>query len=387
MRVGIDGLHLFGNYAGIQYSLARLIEALRREYPQDEVVLYVPRDFAGPPAAEGDAGLKIKRTWFRGRWRTVRTLWRNMRLQARTYSDQCDLLHGPTYVLPTLVSKPAVVTIHDVIALTHPAFCTPGSARVQARVIPRSVAAARRILVPTAATKEHLLRQVKEADPNRIDVAPWGVGGEFRPIDALRRLSNSGREEARRALNLPDQYVLFVGNLEPKKNLALLIQAFFAARMNRKLPHKLLLAGQMGWGMKELVKLIRNLKAGDYVLFTGYVKPQALPVLYNLADLLVMPSEIEGFGLPALEAMACGCPVAISVDAALREVCGGAARVVPRDAAKPLQPWREVLEELLVDNEAARLALVPRGYERAKAFTWEQTARLTHAAYERALGA
>ena len=88
-----------------------------------------------------------------------------MRLQSRTYSDRCDLLHGPTYALPVLVSKPAVVTIHDVIALTHPFFCTPGSARVQKRVIPRSVAAARRIIVPTAATKEELLRSVKEADP------------------------------------------------------------------------------------------------------------------------------------------------------------------------------------------------------------------------------
>jgi len=407
MRVGIDGLHLFGNYAGIQYSLARLVEALRRECPQDEIVLYVPRDFAGPPAEgtwksgdtipnsrelgscppiSGDPGLIVKRTWFPGRWRTIRTLWRNMRLQARAYKDRCDLLHGPTYALPALVSIPAVVTIHDVIAFTHPAFCTPGSARVQGQVIPRSVAAARRIIVPTAATKEQLLRSVKQADPNRIDVVPWGVGNEFQPLKAFKPLSNSGREEARRALNLPDQYVLFVGNIEPKKNIPMLIQAFFAAKMNRKLPHKLVLAGQMGWGMKNLAKLIRNLKASDYVFFTGYVQQKALPVLYNLADLLVMPSQVEGFGMPVLEAMACGCPVVISDDAALREVCGAAARVVPDDPAKPLQPLRQAIEELLLSDARARQELVKLGFERAKQFTWEKTARLVHETYERALG-
>src|SRR5947207_3358754 len=117
MRIAIDGLHLFGNYAGIKGSLAQLVAALRRHYPQDEIVLYVPRDFKGPPNADGDPGLVIRRTWFPGRWRGVRTLWRNWRLQNRAYADQCDLLHGPTYALPSMLSKPAVVTIHDTIAL------------------------------------------------------------------------------------------------------------------------------------------------------------------------------------------------------------------------------------------------------------------------------
>jgi glycosyltransferase involved in cell wall biosynthesis len=138
--------------------------------------------------------------------------------------------------------------------------------------------------------------------------------------------------------------------------------------------------------MRGLAKLIRNLKASDYVFFTGYVQQKALPVLYNLADLLVMPSAVEGFGMPVLEAMACGCPVLISDDAALREVCGNAARVAPSDSAKPLQPLREALEELLLDDGRARQALIELGYKRAQEFTWENTARLTHQTYERALG-
>ncbi len=384
MRIAIDGLHLFGTYAGIKYSLAQTVTALRREYPSDELVLFTPRDFKGPPNATGDAGLKIRRTWFSGRWRSIRTLWRNIRLQSRAYAEKCDLLHGPTYALPSMLSLPAVVTIHDVIALTHPLFCTPGSARVQKQAIKHSCRMARRIIVPTLATKEELLRNVKNVDERSVDVIPWGVGGEFQPL-ARNVPRNADLDQTRKSLNLPERYVLFVGNLEPKKNLPALIQAFFAAKLNRKMPHKLVLAGAPGWGTKPLERLVREHKATDFVLFTGYVAPAALPALYSLADLFVMPSLVEGFGMPALEAMACGCPVAISTDAALREVCGDAAAVVPYDGERPLQPLREMLEDLLLNNPGKREEMSEKGLRRAKLFTWQRTARLTRESYAKAL--
>ncbi|HLX65144.1 MAG TPA: glycosyltransferase family 1 protein [Planctomycetota bacterium] len=379
MRIGIDGLHLFGNYAGIQGSLARLVTALRAHAPQDEIVLYTPRDFKGPPDAEGDAGLTVRRTWFKGKSRTIRTLWRSFRLQAHAYKDKCELLHGPTYALPYLLSMPSVVTIHDVIALTHPLFCTPGSAKIQKRVIPRSVKIARRVIVPSIATKDALLSVAKEADEQRIDVIPWGVGEEFKPVGDER-----AKREARAALKLPERYVLFVGNIEPKKNLTMLINSFFAAKMNSKLPHKLVIAGQTGWKQANIERLVVNLNAREFVLFTGYVEPRTLPMLYALADLFVLPSLVEGFGMPALEAMASGCPVVTSVDAALREVCGSAARMFQYDAAKPFLPLREVFEDLL-DNAGERERMTVAGLERAKVFTWERTARLTRECYAKAL--
>jgi glycosyltransferase involved in cell wall biosynthesis len=379
VRVAIDGLHLFGQYAGIKNSLAGLVTALRSGFPQDEIFLYVPRDFSGPPNPNGDAGLHIQRTFFPGRWRTVRTLWRNFRLQSRTYADKCDLLHGPTYALPSMLSKPAVLTVHDVIALSHPLFCTPGSAKVQKRMIQRSVKVARRIIVPSLAAKEDLLRHVKDARPDSIDVIPWGVAPEFKPLE------KSACEAIRTQLKLPEHYVLFVGNLEPKKNLPMLIRGFFAAKLHRKLPHKLVLAGQRGWSMNGLERLIRELNAQEFVYFTDYVPQPALPALYALADLFVMPSLIEGFGMPVLEAMACGCPVLVSSDPALQEVCASAARVIPYEAEKPLQPLREALENLLIDDREQREDLIRRGLERAKLFSWERTAQLTHQTYEKAL--
>lgn len=385
MRIGIDGLHLFGNYAGIQGSLASLVTALRTNFPQDEIVLYVPRDFKGPPfatsedtAAAADPGLIIRKTWFPGRWRGVRTMWRNFRLQNAVYADRCDLLHGPTYALPFMLTKPSVVTIHDTIALTHPLFCTPGSAKMQKRMIPRSVKVARRVIVPSIASKEAVLSNVKGADEKRIDVIPWGVGPEFKPIS-----DPAQRAAMRAALKLPEHYVLFVGNLEPKKNLSLLISAFFAAKLNRKLPHKLIIAGQPGWGKENIERLVIQHSAQDYIVFTGYVEPRALPAMYALADLFAMPSLVEGFGMPALEAMACGCPVVTSSDPALREVCGSAARVFPYVQSKPFLPLRALFEDLLTDNAAERQKMSAAGLERAALFTWERTAQLTHACYQK----
>jgi glycosyltransferase involved in cell wall biosynthesis len=379
MRIAIDGLHLFGNYAGIKGSVAGLVSALRKHAPEDQIVLFVPRDFKGPPLADGDQNLIVRKTWFPGRWRSIRTLWRNLRLQARAYREQCDVLHGPVYSLPWMLSKPAVVTIHDTIAMTHPLFCTPGSSRFQKRTIPKSVKAARRVIVPTIATKAALLSAVKDADENKIDVVPWGVGPEFKPIP-----DKAERQRLRERLQLPEHYILFVGNIEPKKNLPLLIGAFFAARMNRKLPHQLLIAGQPGWGTDNVERVVRNHGAEKFIQFTGYVAPAALPVLYALADLFVMPSVVEGFGLPALEAMACGCPVIVSPDAALNEVCLNAARVFQYDAAKALLPLRELIEELL-DSPRERERMSTAGIERAKIFNWERTARLTRESYVKAL--
>ncbi|MEI6234583.1 MAG: glycosyltransferase family 1 protein [Planctomycetota bacterium] len=387
MRIGIDGLHLFGNYAGIQGSLASLVTALRTHSPQDEIVLYVPRDFKGPPFpttsetnATPDSGLIIRKVWFPGRWRSVRTLWRNFRLQGKTYADNCDVLHGPTYALPFMLTKPGVVTIHDTIALTHPLFCTPGSAKIQSRLIPRSAKTARRIIVPSIASKEALLGSVKEADEKRIDVIPWGVGPEFKPF-----ANEAQKKAARSVLKLPEHYVLFVGNIEPKKNLPLLISAFFAAKMNRKFPHKLIIAGQPGWGRENIERMVIQHGAQDFILFTGYVEPAALPVMYALADLFVMPSLVEGFGMPVLEAMACGCPVVTSSDPALQEVCGSAARIFPYVQTKPFLPLREIFEELLVDNSAEREKMSAKGLDRATFFTWERTARLTRESYQKAL--
>jgi glycosyltransferase involved in cell wall biosynthesis len=398
LHIGVDGLHLFGAYGGVQFALTRLLAAFAEAFPSDRFSLFVPRDFdertlklratgedddaRWDPADAGQAGaaspFTFHRTWFPGRWRAMRTLWRNFRLQSRAYGRKCDLLHGPTYALPAALSLPGVVTIHDVIPLTHPEFCTPGSARVQKHQLPRSTQTARRIVVPTETVKAEVERVLK-VDPGRIAVTPWGVGPEFRVLGL--HIQAATREKWK----LPAQFVLFVGTIEPKKNVEGLIKSFFAAKAQRRLPHELVFAGRMGWKMKGLARLVRELGAAEYTHHLGYVPEEDLSALYNLADACVLPSHVEGFGMPVLEAFACGCPVVISSAPALVEVAGGAARVCPFVPDKPYQPLREALEEVLLDEGGVRAALREKGLARAKEFTWRRTAELTRAAYEEAL--
>jgi glycosyltransferase involved in cell wall biosynthesis len=412
VRIAFDGLHLFGaEYAGIQGSALRAIGAYRRLFAEDEVVLYVPKDFqrpreaftgkAAPCDAEGaapapghslflpedDRRLLLQRTWFSGRRRTLRTIWRAVRLQAAAYRDHCDLLHGLTYHLPPTLSLPSVLTIHDVIAVSQPQFCTPGSARTQSAALRRSASIARRIQTPTAAVKEEV-REILEVPGEKIDVVPWAAGDEFRANPDRNML-----EEARRRLALPERYVLFVGNLEPKKNLELLVQAFYAAKMHRKLPQVLVLCGRIGWKSKDLLNLIRDLSVQDCVRLTGYVPAAALPWMYNLAELFVFPSLAEGFGLPLLEAFACGCPALAADIPALREIAATpdgqtAARLINVFGDKPLAVFRSALEDLLADSKEAemeRCRLRKLGLQRAAAFSWQQTAKLMRASYEKAL--
>ncbi|MCZ7648272.1 MAG: glycosyltransferase family 4 protein [Planctomycetota bacterium] len=208
------------------------------------------------------------------------------------------------------------------------------------------------------------------------------MGEAFRVVDDRDKL-----EEARARWRLPERFVLFVGTLEPKKNIEGLIRAFFAAKMHRKLPHALVLAGRLGWGMEKLERLIKEHNARDYIFLTGYVPEDALPLVYNLADLCVIPSHVEGFGMPVLEGMACGCPALVSPDAALREVAGEAAASFSANTGSPLQPLREALEELVDEKHGQKLRSDWRakGLERVKEFTWRRTAELTRASYLKAL--
>lgn len=380
MHIAIDGLHLFGQYGGVQYALTRLLTAMRKRFPDDTVTLFTPRDFKGlPELPEGDR-FHVRRTWFPGRWRGIRTIWRDLRLQKCCYRQRCDLLHGATYSLPPALSLPSVVTIHDVIAMTHPLFCTPGSARVQKVVLPRSAKAARRIIVPTEAVSREVERVLK-IEPHRIDVVPWGVGPEFHPIEDRALF-----DEARQRWKLPERFALFVGTLEPKKNIEGLLRAFVAARLNRSLPHGLVFAGRTGWGVKDFARDIRGHDAEEYVRLLGYVPEPALPLLYSMADVCVLPSHVEGFGMPVLEAMACGCPVITSKTPALIEVGGSAARVCNTFAEKPYQELREALEDVLRDEGGIRAQLREKGLKRAAKFTWERTAELTRESYQKAMG-
>jgi len=188
--------------------------------------------------------------------------------------------------------------------------------------------------------------------------------------------------EVRRRDGLRGPYILFVGNLEPRKNLVRLIEAFGRLKARHTLPHQLIVAGKRGWLYRSIFEAVERLGLRDDVIFTGYVPAEDLPALYAMADLFAFPSLYEGFGLPVLEAMACGTPVLTARTGSLPEVAGEAAWYVdPLD----VEALADGMARILTDP-GTRADLVDRGLLQAKRFTWAKTAAATLDIYRRTLG-
>ncbi|MBZ0269341.1 glycosyltransferase family 4 protein, partial [bacterium] len=242
------------------------------------------------------------------------------------------------------------------------------------RLISRAVRAADRVVTDSEHVRADLVRRLRVPE-DKLTCVPLGVSDEFRPSSA------GDVAKVREAFGLPRPYVLFVGNLEPRKNLPGLLRAFRAVRSRAPEPLDLVVCGKIAWKSGSLLK---ELNAGDLagsVHLTGYVRSADLPALYTGASVFAFPSFWEGFGFPVLEAMACGTPVVTSNVSSLPGVAGDAALLVdPRDP-------EEIADAiaLLLTDEATRNELVRKGHERVQGFQWSRTARGTLEAYRHAV--
>lgn len=370
MRIAIDGQLLWGRYSGVERCIWELVCHLQQLDTPHQFVLYVPpdsREFFPPPE-----GWTVQRTGFSPGRRGLRILWQQAVLPRLLERDRIDLLHGPGYVLPWRPGRPAVVTIYDLIALQHPAWCRRSNVWYYRLLLPRSARRAKAVIVPSAATRTALETEL-HLPPERIHLIPLGVPERFRVLAGPAR-----RTEVRQRYGLPERFVLFVGNLEPKKNLETALRAFAELR-RRGRAEGFVIASAKAWGDRAVRRVLAAL--GPTVKELGYVPDVDLPVLYQLAQALVFPSLVEGFGLPPLEAMAGGTPVITSNRPALPEVVGEAAlQVEPRD----VEGWVEALERVLTDADLRR-EMVRRGLERAARFSWKRAAERTVEVYEKCL--
>jgi glycosyltransferase involved in cell wall biosynthesis len=285
-----------------------------------------------------------------------------------------DLVHAPSLAIPPGSGVPLIVTVHDAAALVFPETYTRRGRWFHAR---GSAAAARRADVVIAPTHAAAV-EIAEHTPipfERMQVVPHGV--------AQHVVGEGVVAATRQTVGIGDEpYVLWVGTLEPRKNLPVLVEAFRAVVAAADLPHRLVLVGPQGW--LDEADAVRDdaRELGDHIHFTGPVRADRLVALYRGADLLAFPSLHEGFGLPILEAMAQSTAVLCSDIPVLREVAGDAAEFVPpRDVAH----WGDALVTLLRDD-AARSRLAARGRARAAQFTWERCADRTRAVYRELLG-
>jgi glycosyltransferase involved in cell wall biosynthesis len=290
------------------------------------------------------------------------------RLAAR---EEARLLHVQYFVAPR-PKIPTVVTVHDLSFTRHPELFGPRDRMLLGGLVPGSVRRARRVIAVSEFTRGDLIDRYA-LDPGRVVAIRNGVAARFHP-------DPEAAAEARAKLSLERPFVLFVGALQPRKNVTALLEAF--ARLRDHHDVDLVLAGGDRGGLGEVRERIRELSLGPRVRLLGHVSEAALPGLYSAARLLAFPSLYEGFGLPALEAMACGTPVCASVTTGLGEAVGDAGLTF--DPRSP-EEIADCMQRLMEDDEL-RATLRANGLERAARFTWRRSAEATAAVYREAIG-
>lgn len=283
-----------------------------------------------------------------------------------------DLAHVQ-YLVPPAAPCPVVTTIHDVAFRRYPRLFPLKHRVLLNALIPLAVRQAAAILTGSEATRQDLI-ELFGVEPERVTVTPYAADPIYRPLE-----QRHAQRLVRERLGLPAPYLLSVGVLQPRKNLPRLVRAY--NRIAAHIPHRLVLVGKEGWAPDELREAVAETPLGKEVIFTGYVADADLPVLYAGADLFVYPSLYEGFGLPPLEAMACGTPVITSNLSSLPEVVGDAGVLLdPRDEAGLA---REILA--LLEDPARRQKLATEGLERARLFSWRRCAEITRTVYQRVI--
>ncbi|MCA0458671.1 MAG: glycosyltransferase family 4 protein [Chloroflexi bacterium] len=284
-----------------------------------------------------------------------------------------DLYHGLAFVSPLLITKPSVITVYDLSFLHYPKVLST-SRRLYLRLFTAlSCRRAKRVIAISKSTASDLTASLGIA-ANKVDVAPPGYDTTI-----YKPLAETVVQEFRQRRNLPDRFWLFLGTLEPRKNLPMLLNAYAALASEDRLP--LILAGGKGWDYEDIFQTIDRHKLANDVHFPGYVPIEELPLWYNSAEVFLYPSVFEGFGIPVLEAMACGTPAIVSDASSLPEVIGKGGVMLPPQA---VDQWTEALRRAKHDTEW-RKHESERGQQAALRYTWQQTAAQTINSYRRAL--
>jgi len=366
MKIGIDAHYLGGQSGGNETYTRNLLQGLRELDPPCEIVVFTHPD---RPMAGADIGFESIPIPARSSYLRV-----PFALPWLALRHKLDLLHAQ-YTAPPWCPCPYVVILHDAVMLRFPESL-PFMDRHRLRLLtPLTLSNAARVFT----VSEAMRREIATAyglPPIGIEVTPNALGAAFR-----REPGEAARDRVRTRLGLPERYLLSVGQLQPRKNLVRLAQAF--ARLDpARFPHKLVVTGKKAWLYEGLLREIERLNLGDRLHFTDYVADEDLPALYAMADAFAFVSLYEGFGIPVIEALAMGTPVLASTDPALIEVCGGGGlHVDPLD----VEAIHEGLERVLSDR-SLRDGLVARGRPHALEYTPRRCAEAAWRGYQRALG-
>ena len=371
MRVGLDAIPLAAPRTGVGHYTFELARHLAFADPDSSFDLISPFPF--DPSVfnhELPANLQthqIKTNPLRRRWFAV-----GLPLHLR--KSDFDLFHGTNYEVPLWNNRPRILTIHDLSILLYPETHEGRLVRRGRRRLPIMARMADRIITPTKAIKREVV-QYLAINEAKVVVIPEAPRSSFSPMPRTEALATLEK------LGIEQDFIFFAGTIEPRKNLVTLLSAFQEILRSTAHRPQLVISGKTGWLMDEFWKQLKAAGLEDRLRFTGYLVDEELRALYSTCRVFVFPSLYEGFGLPPLEAMACGAPVITSRTPALVETTGDAARhVAPLDVNDLAKNIVELLE-----NESQRKYLSSAGLKHSARFSWDRTATATLEVYREAI--
>lgn len=367
-RIGLNAhlLNLAGNYrsAGISWYIHHLVQHLE---PSPDLEYTV---FLSDPRAHF-SNCALARSRLPTHQPIARIFWEQLIQPLELHRARIDLLHALAFAGPAVISIPWLATIYDLSFMRYPDSFNSLNRIYLTWATRQAVQRASHLITISQSAKRDLI-DLFGAAPERVSVIYCGTDAAFAPATDRAAL-----DAWRAARGVPDKLILYVGTLEPRKNVARLIRAFARAKRAARLPHQLALIGARGWKYAEVDEAIAQENIAREIIFAGYVPQAELPRWYQAADLFVYPSLYEGFGMPPLDAMASGIPVVTSNAASLPEVVGDAAlQVSPTDDAA----LTDALVRALTDD-ALRAQMIARGLAQAARFSWARAARATTELY------
>ncbi|NJN15510.1 MAG: glycosyltransferase family 4 protein [Oscillochloris sp.] len=367
MRIGIDARLNAYRQGGIAHYTRELLAALAAAAPADEFVALQHVRNRKPLVAAPN----VRRATFITPPHHRRE---QHMLALELWPRRLDLLHCPDFIPPLRRPCPAVITVHD-LAFRHFPDILDADARRYYGQIGVAVASAEGLITVSESTRNDIMALLG-VPAERINVVYEAVGPQFQP--------GAAAAQARRRINghdlVAEEFLLFVSTIEPRKNIAMLLRALkLCVERNPHSPLRLVLAGARGWHDQPIFDLVRELRLDERVVFLGAVAMPDLLWLYDACRIYVNPSRYEGFGLPALEALACGAPSVVSAVSSLPEITADAALHLPVD---DIDAWAGTLT-VLWDDAAQRAELARRGPQRAAQFSWQRAAAETLAVYRR----
>jgi glycosyltransferase involved in cell wall biosynthesis len=371
IRIAINTLAMRQELYGVGNYIKNLVRALSRIDGDNEYVLFASGENACHLQGLG-RNFSVEMAPAN---RVVRLAWEQSVLPLRLKQKDISIYHGATFVTPLVKSCCHVVSVHDMTFHLVPERHSLHKRVYFRSMVPAAIRRSDRVIAVSESTKRDLLKIVR-TDEKKVCVIHHGVDAQFQPITDEEKLAR-----IREKYNLRRKFILFVGVIEPRKNLETLVEAYLADSISGEFD--LVLAGSLGWGYTKLKQKISDARREHCIRMPGYIADGDLPALYSGATAFVYPSLYEGFGLPVLEAMACGIPVITSSVSSLPEIAGDAAILVdPHDTSALAWALQKILKDDRLREDLSR-----RGRQRAQLFSWEQTARKTLEVYRRASGA